>query len=566
MRMESMSATSMAQLVGDYPIIKMMSICLTNGFSRAIEMGGKGISDFSGKDGHELWSKVRFIEPFRPYLEWEPYDKQERIYHLVIKAGCPYLARNVANREDGSYATSDLFREDVPGSGYYTILGRKDDTLVMENGEKTNPLIIEHTIAAAEAIINNCCIIAEGRQCTALLVELDPERALECTPQEMIDRVSKAVKEGNKVAPNYSTILPQMIHILPIKKKLAVTDKGSLKRKEIYQQNADVIEAMYDNFAKGSTKTNGTVNSKDLASFVINSAAESLGVDASELAQNKDKSLFDYGLNSLLATQLMNTLNQYANDLPSNFLYEYPTVDSIVKYIQGGGKNKKTTEDHYQETQEILKEYLARADKDFDKIPAKAPQVPSDGHVILLTGATGSLGSFMLRDMLQSQQVKKVYALVRQRSNESLFGRLEKAFRDRHLDTSLLQTDKLEALPMTLEKPNLGFSQEQYDALKKQVTMVQACAWLLDFNQPISHFEKECLRGLYNLLKFAYRPENPMHVHHISSVSAAGAMKLDAIPETITPQDPHVAMAMGYGQSKYIVEHLFDYLCKEKSM
>lgn len=533
-------------------------------------MGGKGISDFTGKDGHEFWSKVRFIEPMLPYIEWEPYDNAERIYHLVIKAGCPFLASNVANREDGSYATSDLFREDMPGSGYYTILGRKDDTLVMENGEKTNPLIIEHTIAGAEPIISNCCVIAEGRQCTALLVEIDVEKALECTPQEMIDRVSKAVKEGNKVAPNYSTILPQMVHILPLKKRLATTDKGTLKRKEIYEQNAEVIEAMYDRFLKGSPKNNGkgaAVSSHDIESFVIESAAECLGIESSELAQNKDKSLFDYGLNSLLATQLMNVYSQQAKDLPSNFLYEHPTVESIVKYLREGGKNRKTAEDHYQETQDILKAYLARADKDFDKVPAKAPQPPSDGHVVLLTGATGSLGSFMLRDMLQSPQVKKVYAMVRQRFNESLFGRLEKAFRDRHLDTNLLyQTDKLEALPMTLEKDNLGFSQEQYDALKKEVTMVQACAWLLDFNQPISHFEKECLRGLYNLLKFAYRPENPMHVHHISSVSAAGAMKMDAIPETITPQDPHVAMAMGYGQSKYIVEHLFNYLCKEKSM
>lgn len=121
----------------------------------------------------------------------------------------------------------------------------------------------------------------------------------------------------------------------------------------------------------------------------------------------------------------------------------------------------------------------------------------------------------------------------------------------------------MEALSIKLNEDYLGWPKDTYDRLKQQVTIDQACAWQLDFNQPIAHFDKECIQGLYNLIKFAHRPINPMHVHTISSVSATAAMK-SPIPETVAPKDPHVAIPMGYAQSKYIVEHLFYSLSKEK--
>lgn len=121
---------------------------------------------------------------------------------------------------------------------------------------------------------------------------------------------------------------------------------------------------------------------------------------------------------------------------------------------------------------------------------------------------------------------------------------------------------------MRFSEPWLGFGQERYHYLQNEVTIIQHCAWLLDLNMPIDHYDKECIAPFYNLLKFAYKQENPMHVHFISSVSAAAnnANKDNQASEEPLPMDAHIAMGMGYGQSKFIVEILLNYLKIEKNI
>jgi thioester reductase-like protein len=55
------------------------------------------------------------------------------------------------------------------------------------------------------------------------------------------------------------------------------------------------------------------------------------------------------------------------------------------------------------------------------------------------------------------------------------------------------------------------------------------------------------------------KEENPMHLHFISSVSAA-ALVGPEIEEVPLIFDSFVAMPIGYGQSKFIVEMLLGYL------
>jgi thioester reductase-like protein len=80
---------------------------------------------------------------------------------------------------------------------------------------------------------------------------------------------------------------------------------------------------------------------------------------------------------------------------------------------------------------------------------------------------------------------------------------------------------------------------------------------------PIDYFDRECISPLYNILQFAYKDVNPMHVYFVSSISASAAAG-DEIEETPLPFDSHVAIPMGYAQSKFVVEMLFNYLAAEK--
>lgn len=135
----------------------------------SLEMG----ITFRSSDLHG-WSTLQPVRIIRDYCYMEPFDGD--LYHLVIKAGCPTLANDLITRPNGDYATNDLMIEDPPGSNCWRTMGRCDDTLVMRNGEKTNPVPMEIALRRSP-LIHRCTIIAQDRPCTAVLIELSSEEA-----------------------------------------------------------------------------------------------------------------------------------------------------------------------------------------------------------------------------------------------------------------------------------------------------------------------------------------------------------------------------------------------------
>ncbi|KAG2233416.1 hypothetical protein INT48_007446 [Thamnidium elegans] len=503
------------------------------------------------------------------YCVFESGDQNDStIKHLYIRGDSPSMATGVSNRSDGGYDTNDLFKEDANNPGYYIHLGRRDDTLIMENGEKTNPVPMESTIGM-HPIVKQVAVIGQARQCTAALIELNTEYAIRLSPEEIIAEVNEAVKTANKECPNHSVILPQMIKILPFDQTLPCTDKGNVMRKKSEALYYDVIEKLYKDFLEGPTKDlftgdkdTSTWTEKEIEDFLINHAAKVLNVPASTF-KDCNQSLFDHGLTSLTSIQLRNGISGYFGDVPQNFIFEHPSISSMSKALMNTEEENPVAqiEKRYQEAQELALSYVKNA-KDYFPVSTNRYDSAQD-KIVMLTGVTGSLGSFMLRDLLLDPSVKKVYAMIRGNPDQ-LKSRLIAAFESRFLDTSLLKDDRVEVLPMHFNEPFLGFTDEKYFELKNEVTIIQHCAWMLDFNMPVDHYDKVCIAPFYNLLKFAYRKVNPMHVHFISSISASAGYG-SIIPEEPLPLDSHVTMPMGYAHSKFVVEILFNYLTTEKN-
>lgn len=478
------------------------------------------------------------IRPFVVDSNGLPYCKFESIgndfYHLYLPGDYPQLALGVANRPDGGYSTNDLFRMVDDG---YDYVGRLDDLLVHENGEKTNPIPIEACLRQSP-FVKQAVVLGHQRECTAALVELDMDHAIQHDPQEILKGVHAAVEQANKECPDHSRLLPQMVRILPLNQSLPCTDKGTIKRKILLETYQSTIETLYNNLS--SAPTNDTVD------FLTQAVSDVLGLS---LVVEPKRSLFDLGLNSLTAVQLRHILVKRFGPLPQNFLYRYPSVSAIHDFL-----SQKTTENSSQvQTQLLAHSYIERARSEFSVVTKKSTRK----ETVLLTGATGSLGSFLLRDLLQDSRVKKIYCPVRG-SN-----RLKEAFSSRYLDPSLLETDRLEILNIRLNEPLLGLSHKRYQELKEGVDVVQHCAWLLDFNRDLQHYDQACIAPFYNLIRFAYR-EKPMHFYFVSSVSASA--RLSHIKEEPLPLDAGVCMPMGYAQSKFVCESLLNYLASEKGM
>ncbi|KAI9483645.1 MAG: hypothetical protein EXX96DRAFT_648358 [Benjaminiella poitrasii] len=551
---------------GEWLREKGINICDIYGTT---EIGAIMTSDMDPKSKN--WNSIAMYDQYdsegKSYAIYEVNDPAEPdVYHLYMRSDSPFMATNVANRADGGYDTNDLFKEDPNFPGYYIYLGRRDDTLIMENGEKTNPLPMEATIRESP-MVKQVAVLGHARQCTAALVEINVEHAMGFSPEEIINAIHDAVKEANKNCPSHSVILPQMVKILRFNQALPSTDKGTIKRKQVSIDYKDDIEKLYKDFLEGpkrDTLNNDSASwsAEQIENFLVDSSAEVLSVDKSTF-KNRDQSIFDFGLNSLSSIQLRNKIAQYFDDIPQNFLFQHPSINSMREALMSDEEENlvEQQEKRAQQTQELAQAYIKKAKADFPI--AKSDYSDKKDKVVLLTGATGSLGSFMLRDLLQDKEVKKVYCCVRGKADQ-LFNRLIQAFESRSLDVSLLKTDRVEALPMRFNDPFLGFTEKKYNQLRKEVTIVQHCAWLLDFNMTIEHYDKECIAPFYNLIKFAYHEVNPMHVHFVSSVSASAAAGEEIVEEPL-PLDSHVTMPMGYAQSKFVVEILFDYLTSEKN-
>ncbi|KAI8636352.1 hypothetical protein BD408DRAFT_448490 [Parasitella parasitica] len=503
-----------------------------------------------------------------PYGVFEANDPREpHIKHLYIRAGSPILGAHVANRADGGYDTQDLFIENPRFPGYYTYVGRRDDMLIMKNGEKTNPIPMEITIRQSP-MVHQVAIIGHGRQCTAALIQLKRTVAEQCSQEEIHAAISAVIKDTNRECPNHSKIFPEMVKILPLDQVLPCTDKGTVMRKKAESIHQDEVDMLYKNFLEGPPLANSrnadtsAWTAEQIEDFLIDCAVKVLDIPRS-IIQDRPQSLFDYGLNSVNAIQLRHLIAQHFEDVAPNFLFQHYSIKSMRKALMRRKEKDPIDqmEKRYQETQKLTEHYIKRAKTDFPR--ASNHYVGKKGKVILLTGVTGSLGSFLLSELLRDPTVEKIYCCVRG-DDQHLRDRLVEAITSRSLDASLLDTERVEVLPMRFNESLLGFSPERYNQLKNEVTIVQHCAWLLNFNMPIDYFDRECIQPFYNLLKFAYKQVNPMHVHFISSISASAAAG-NEIAEEPLPLDSHVAMPMGYAQSKFVVEILFNYLTVEKN-
>lgn len=353
-----------------------------------------------------------------------------------------------------------------------------------------------------------------------------------------------------------------MIKIIPLSQKLPTTDKGTVSRKRAIQLFQKEVTSMYTKIMLSRTQVYKMADDdgQTVEAMVHHAVSHVLSLE-NPLPK---VSLFKQGLDSLLAIKLGNYISATIEQVPQEFLYQHSSISEIIDFFNLKDKscgNEPSMEFDYQKTTKVLDKYLKLAN---DLEYARVTDYSSDrDHVVLLTGATGSLGASILLKMLYNPKIKKIYALVRERECTDLMSRIIESFKKRDYSHPDLTT-RVETFPMHLAKDNLGFSQTLYDRLKTEVTMVQHCAWLMDFHQPLAFYDSECIRGLFHLMKFSNRKVNPIHLHFISSVSATGALG-ETVPELPMLSDPRVALPMGYAQSKFIVEQLFNFLIERKS-
>ena len=142
---------------------------------------------------------------------------------------------------------------------------------------------------------------------------------------------------------------------------------------------------------------------------------------------------------------------------------------------------------------------------------------------VFLTGATGLVGSYLLKVLLERGH--KVYCLVRTRDNKDVRERVLDALN--FWDERLVKKYKtnLIVLDGDITKKNLGLSKKMSDLLKKNIEEIFHCAAVTKVNLPLSKIKIVNIEGTKNVLDLALKFKCLKKLNHISTFAVCGKYK-----------------------------------------
>jgi len=173
---------------------------------------------------------------------------------------------------------------------------------------------------------------------------------------------------------------------------------------------------------------------------------------------------------------------------------------------------------------------------------------------VLITGATGFLGAYLVRELLDTTQAE-ILCLVRAENEADGLRRVRA-----NLDTYGLWRDgdqqRLLPLPGDLSSPLLGLGAETFDSVAQRAEVIFHNGGQVNFLAPYEHLEAANVQGTCEVLRLATRARvKPVHL-----VSTLGVYVTDrylgiCVRESDPP--PHAeGQQGGYNQSKWVGEQL----------
>ncbi|GIK01973.1 putative NRPS-like protein biosynthetic cluster [Aspergillus viridinutans] len=494
-----------------------------------------------------------------PYLEFNPIagyemrDAGDECYELVVVRGEKGRTLHAVFHtypEMTEYRTGDLFTPHPDKKGLWLYAGRRDDVIVLSNGEKFNPINMEEIISG-HPLVARAVVVGQGRFQSGVLVEPNWE-LWNGVPSALIEDIWPHVKKANEAAPAHARIMKDRVAVASLSKPFQLTAKGTIKRRMIVNDYACEIDALYaDADQVDAAQIPRDATCSEISTYVASVLCEILEVSAFD----EHADIFASGLDSLqtlrLGQILQASLKSARPDLGAAFsspqLYSLPTVSQLTEYIYGILQGQDTAP-----ATAVVETDSDRQTRIADLV-VKYSEGFGQNHAVILTGSTGSLGSYLLSELLGDFSVTKIYCL--NRSADAATKQL-RSLREKGLT-------KLDRFPLRVEflqaqfgAEKLGLDEAKYDEMLQEVDTIIHNAWKVNFNHRVEAFENPHIEGVRRLVEFSVASEKTAHIHFISSISTIeGYNKGPTIPEVIF-DDPSSVLRQGYGESKHVSERI----------
>ncbi len=451
------------------------------------------------------------------------------------------------------YSTKDLYIPHPTEPDNWIYHGRADNIIVFSNGEKLNPASIEDILMNHPGV-KGALVVGSNRFQPALILEPMHYPETDKEAQEFLDDVWPVVVKANQETVAHGQIGRQFIALSNPKKPFLRAGKGTIQRAGTIRMYKDEIDKIYEHVEELTpseapkldvSSTNALIKSIELL-FEKSLRAPKL---------EPDTDFFTVGIDSMQvinASRLLRAgleaagIHVDASALATRVIYGHPTSRRLAEYLFSvvNSDSNGTAADETRHAGDTMKALLEKHTRDMPRAQGDKPPPADDGQVIVITGTTGALGSYMLDLAAASPHVKKIICFNRSDDAEA---RQRKAAADRGLRVDF---SKAVFLHTDMSSFDLGLGKETYEGLLREVDRVIHNQWPVNFNMPVESFEPH-IRGVRNLADFSFRAAKRVPVVFISSIATVdGWRKPEPVPER-SLNDFSISNG-GYGQSKLV--------------
>lgn len=569
MDLVGVGGAALAAEVGDTLIAQGVNLVSRFGAAES----GFLLSSHRDYDKDKAWQYLRHQESVKQ-LTFEPRD--EDLYELVIGPDWPHMAKR--NREDGSYATSDLFarHSDIPDAWRYH--SRADSQLTLVTGKKFDPAPLEDAIVAASSKISDVLLFGNGKPYPGALV-FRSKLAQDATSEDIISELVPVVERLNAESPSHARIPRNMLVMMPfIDTPLEKSSKGTILRKTAEESYADKIEASYNQIMDSASRD---VPNEELPAAILDLVKSIVGEDQS---LEPDADLFGQGVDSVACVQIRHGLSlllpENAKKLPLTVVEDSRTVTGLAELVKSlrAGDETNTRVDQRAHIPDLVQQF-SKLDSRIRSKERNGKDVAADqrGINVLLTGPTGSLGAHVLSSLLERPNIEHIYLLVRGASAQAARERVLKALSSRLLPITDGFDQKVTILQCKLSEADLGLESSDYKTLQNNVDLIFHLAWSVNFLLSLRSFTPH-FAGIQNLLQLSLSSSKPRcprlifcsSVASVSALSKAADVNGDTNGHTKSPQSTQVTEQIipstissgptGYALSKLTAELLLSHI------
>ncbi|MEI5906366.1 amino acid adenylation domain-containing protein [Bacillus spongiae] len=365
------------------------------------------------------------------------------------------------------YKSGDLvkYKED----GNIEFIDRKD-TQVKIRGHRIEIGEIESKLNMLEEIHNSIVVVEEN--------ENDKILKAFYTSKEYIDK-KDIIKYLKEKIPSY--MIPSKLSMID---KIPFTPTGKVDRKLLALKEAEKI-----------ILTDEIIHPRnEVEKNIVNAWKEVLKVDNIGIKED----FFEIGGHSLKIIEVLAQLKRKYRNLSISDFFELRTVEKLaIKAYQNNFElEKEIKENEFK----YLKEYPILKVKE---------NLKEDVNSVLLTGATGFLGSHILKKLVDNNI--KIYLLVRGRNPKS---RIESILKEYF---GLFPIDTIQIINGDLTDKYLGMTENEFNELAGNINAIIHCAADVRHFGDRNHFEKINVLGTKNIIELLDKNQNIVF-HHISTI------------------------------------------------